>query len=332
MTRLGARGVTAAEMDRVMAATAAQLRDLNGELKSRNGEFEEGRVVDLAAANRVFVQRDFELEQPFVAALKGEFDSTLGLVDYKTAAEPARREINRWVEDQTRDRIRELIPSGVIDDLTRLILVNAVYLKADWLVPFDKGATKPGPFKGPSGDQQVAFMHGSESRRFATGDGWKAVELPYAGNKLAMTVVVPDAGKFDDVAGSIDDALFADINASEFVEVDLALPKFNFEKSLKLKPQLSALGMPTAFTDSADFSGMTREEPLTIEEVVHQANISLDEKGTIAAAATAVIARAVSAPARIEPLVVDRPFLFFLRDLPTGAILFAGQVTNPTPA
>ncbi len=145
-----------------------------------------------------------------------------------------------------------------------------------------------------------------------------------------MTVVVPDAGNYDAVVSKFDSSLLETLNRAEPVEVDLSLPKFDIEKSIALKGQLSELGMPMAFSDAANFAGMTVEEQLQIADVLHQANITVDEKGTVAAAATAAVMRTTSAPARIERLVVDRPFVFFFRDLPTGAILFAGQVTNPS--
>jgi serpin B len=171
-------------------------------------------------------------------------------------------------------------------------------------------------------------MHDQSSRRFAHGDGWKAVELPYADGKLVMVVVLPDDGRFAAVADGLPQVL-TQMNTAGGAEVSLALPKFDIASSLRLKPQLISLGMPTAFTESADFSGMSTNGRLHIANVIHQANITVNERGTVASAATAVIMRLASAPLHIEPMVVDRPFLYAIVDKPTGAILFAGQVTNP---
>ena len=339
MTRVGASGTTADEMNRVLhivdpTAIDASMNALDQQLRSRNGTFPFGddqQVVELAAANRLFAQQGFRIEQRFLDTVAANYGAGIGLVDYIKAAEAARVLINGWVAEQTRDRIKDLIPDGVLDERTRLVLVNAVYLHADCQSPFDNRATTEGRFHAPNGDVAAMLMHGRETRGWAEGDGWKAVELAYAGNQLAMTVLVPDAGRFDDIAAHLDDAVNQAGTAIRTTEVDLTLPKFDIAKQLRLKEQLAALGMPTAFDDDrADFTGITTQEPIVIADVIHQANVTVDEKGTVAAAATAVIARATSAPAKIEQLIVDRPFFFFLRDKPTGAIVFAGQVTDPS--
>ncbi len=185
-------------------------------------------------------------------------------------------------------------------------------------------------FHAPAGDVTTAFMHDTSERGFVEGNGWQAVELGYAGDQLAMTVLVPDTGRFDDVIADLDAVVQEATTRATTTEVVLALPKFDIAQSLSLKDQLAALGMPTAFTDRADFTGITTDEPLLVADVVHQANITVDEQGTVATAATAVIAKATAAPAVQKTLTVDRPFVFLLRDRGTGALLFAGQVTNPT--
>jgi serpin B len=279
----------------------------------------------------VFAQQGLHLDSGFLDTLAGEYGAAVGLVDYKTAAAAARTLINQWVAGETHDRITDLIPDGALDELTRLVLVNAVYLHADWATPFDKDATHDGPFHAPGGDVQVPLMHGQEERGFAEGDGWKAVDLDYAGGQLAMTILVPDAGRFDEVTSHLDVTMLDAATATKPATVDLTLPKFDIDKQLLLKDQLVALGMPTAFADHrADFSGITTDEELVIDDVIHQADVTVDEKGTVAAAATAVIMRTTSAPANPKTLVVDRPFVFLLRDKATGAVVFAGQVTNPS--
>ena len=219
--------------------------------------------------------------------------------------------------------------------MTRLVLVNAIYLKAAWVTPFDPKATRPAAFTRSDGSTvQAPTMELSAELPYAEGDGWRAVELPYVGGQLAMTIVVPD-----DLASFVQSADGATIEAivqglaGRKPEVDLSLPTFSIETKTELKDVLSTLGMPVAFDpDQADFSGMTTQEKLFIGAVIHQANITVDEKGTEASAATAVVMEASAAPADRVTFHVDRPFLFLLRDTTTGAIVFLGQVTDPTAA
>ncbi len=341
MARAGAKGATAAEMDAVLHSTDAAALDqalnaLDQELAHRNGSFDapdgSGKLhVEMSAANRAFVQQGFDLEQPFLDTLASRYGVGVGLVDYKTAAEKARSEINGFVSQQTHERIEELIPKGKLTDLTRLVLVNAVYLDAEWAVPFQKQATVDGTFHAPDADVQVPLMHSHDGHRFAEGDGWKGAELEYAGGQLAMMLVLPDAGRFDEIAANVDTSVLDAIAAAPADVLMLTLPKLHVHKSLGLKEQLEALGMPAAFDpDHADFSGISAKEPLVLADVLHQADVAVDEVGTVAAAATADIFE--QAGARVSPpeLVVDRPFLFFVRDKATGAILFAGQVTDPS--
>lgn len=198
--------------------------------------------------------------------------------------------------------------------MTRLVLADAVFLRADWAIPFDKQATTNGLFHAPGGEVTVPFMQGSERWGWSEGDGWKAVELPYTGGELAMTFVVPDAGEFDRFVSSFDRGILERVVANQPSEVRLRLPKFTIARSVLLGQQLRALGMPRAFSDDADFTGITSDEPLQIAEVAHQANITVDEKGTVAAAATAVIGQTTSGMVG-EPkkLDIDRPSLFLLR-------------------
>lgn len=338
MTRAGAKGVTASEMDHVLhiidpGTIHHAMNGLDQQLASRNGTFPGNNTdltIELSAANRVFAQLDTHFLEPFLDTLAREYGASVGLVDYKTATEAARTTINSWVASRTHDRITELIKRNVLDVMTRLVLVNAVFLRADWARPFQKEQTRDAVFHTPTGDVTTPFMHDVSERAFASGDGWQAVELGYAGDELAMTVLVPDAGRFDDVVADLYSVVRDATTQTTTPQVILALPKFDIAQSLSLKEQLAALGMPTAFTDRADFTGITTDEPLLIFDVVHQANITVDEQGTVAAAATAVIVGTTSAPAEQRTLTVDRPFVFLLRDRGTGAILFAGQVTNPT--
>jgi serpin B len=339
MARAGARGETAAEMDAVLHDVAsddhaAWLNALDLALAARSGTFKDrtGKDADvlLRIANAAFAQEDFPWETTYLDALASRFGVGLRLVDYRTNYEQARRLINAWVDDQTEQRIPELLDKDTLDNLTRLVLVNAIYLKAAWLAPFEEEATTDLPFRRLDGSSlTVATMRQTGYLPYAEGDGWRAVELPYVGDSLAMTIIVPD-----DLAAfeaSVDQAAFDKIvTALEDQRVKLSLPKFGIESKLELNDVLKAMGMRLAFDpDRADFSGITPVDDLYISGVIHQANIDVDEEGTEAAAATAVTLSVVSRPPEPIEFKVDRPFLFALRDVPTGAILFLGRVVEP---
>jgi serpin B len=339
MARAGARGQTAAEMDAVMHGLATDdnapwLNALDQALATRSGTFKDDSGQDLAVklriANAPFAQQGMPLEKAYLEALASRYGAGLRLVDYVTATEAARKQINGWVDGETEHRIPELLAPGVLTPDSRLTLVNAIYLKAPWQTAFSAEATKPGAFTRADGSTvEVPMMATSAVMRHAAGAGWRAVEIPYIGGSLAMTVIVPD-----DLA-AFEQALTAEqltsiTAALAETQVALTLPKFSIETKAELADILSALGMPSAFDDQADFSGITTAEKLEISNVIHQANIDVDEKGTEAAAATAVVMRALSAPAEPVTVRVDRPFLFALRDVPTGAILFLGRVADPS--
>jgi serine protease inhibitor len=336
MARAGAAGSTAREMDAVlhvedatalprsMNALSAGLDERSNTLRSKGGE--------LSIVNSLWGQEGFPFELGFLDLLAAEYGAGLRLVDYRDNPEAARALINAWVEDATRGRISELLPPGSIGEITRLTLVNAVYLKASWLVKFSKHATRQAPFTTSSGTAvKVPTMRVTRYFGYARGDGWQAVELPYQGRELSMLIVLPDEGV------SLADAVAAAADAPRMreAEVAVALPRFDFETTANLSAALKALGMATAFDPrKADFSGMSKGpgEPFFVGAVLHQASITVDESGTEAAAATAVTMGAGSAlaPPKPIPFVVDRPFVFALRDRPTGAILFLGHVGDPT--
>jgi len=339
MARAGARGETAAEMDAVMHGLATDdhagwLNALDLALASRSGTFDDASGQKLAVALRIanapFAQRGMPLEQAYLDALAARYGAGLRLVDYVGDTEGVRRAINAWVDEQTERRIPELLAPGVLTRDSRLTLVNAIYLKAPWLEAFQADQTTDGPFTRADGSSvEVPLMTTQAPMSYASGRGWQAVEIPYVGGSLAMTVIVPDdlaafeAGLDADLLASISGALAP-------AEVTLTLPRFSIETKADLGAILAAAGMPSAFDDRADFSGITTAEQLQIADVVHQANIDVDEKGTEAAAATAVVMRATGMPAEPVALRVDRPFLFAVRDVPSGAVLFLGRVGDPS--
>jgi serpin B len=338
MARHGARGETRAQMDAVLRATAGLALDdgfnaLAQALASRpghKGDDMRNGDVELSTANALFGQRDTTFEQLFLEVLARYYGSGLRLVDYRVAADHARREINEWVEDQTKDRIVDLLPEGSLDAMTRLVLTNALYFKAPWAKRF-------GPIDGFSFTNaegavgSVPGMAVSKVGRYREGDGWRSGEMPYLGEELSMVVIVPDdLASFE---SSLDrERLERALRGPSRDLTSLQMPKFEFRTEVQLKSVLSVLGMPLAFDpERADFSAITTQEPLVISDVFHQGFIAVDEEGTEAAAATAVVFEAVSGAVGAD-LVVDRPFLFAIRDIPTGAILFLGRVTDPTVA
>ena len=337
MTRTGAAGETARQMDAVLHAALSQdihagFNALDQALAKRPGKYKVGDQtveLELATANRLWGQKDFSFEPAFLDTLAKDYGAGMQIVDYKTASESARRTINDWVAARTKDRIKDLIAQGVLDETTRLVLTNAIYLKAPWQMQFDEAVA--GTFHRADGsDVQAKLMSQSESLRYVKGDGYQAVRLPYAGG-LSMIAIVPDAGKLSAVERSLDGAALRRIvNGLKDTQVILSMPKFSFRSKAQLKDALGELGMPIAFTSRADFSGMTKQEPLEISDVIHQAFIAVDEKGTEAAAATAVVMRSTSAPLQPVELRIDRPFLFLIQDDGTGAILFMGRLADPT--
>ncbi len=342
MTRIGAVGETAAQMDFVLHAELAG--DLNAgfnaldqTLATRSGERprDDGSVatIELDTANSIWGQAGFSFRDAFLQALAADYGAGMRVVDYVADTEAARGAINAWVAEQTRDRIPELIPTGVLDQLTRLVLTNAIYFKAPWQSRFFEEQTAEAPFHRLDGSEVSApFMAQRTRFRYASGAGYQAVELPYEGRELAMAVIVPDAGSFGEFERRLTAERLAEVLAKlEPAEIQLRFPRFEFRTQASLSEVLSALGMPIAFTAAADFSGMSEQgKDLLISEVVHEAFIAVDEEGTEAAAATAVAVSVEALPPEPIKLTVDRPFVFLIRDVELGVVLFLGRVVDPT--
>jgi serpin B len=341
MTLLGARGATATEMLSALhapdaAALAGGSNALSAALARRAGKVqldsERTVTVDLEIADALWGQKGIAWSPAYLDALAADFGAGMRVVDYTGHAEQARRAINGWVREVTRDTVPELIGAGVLDPATRLTLVNALYLRAPWSDPFEPDQTSDGDFTRADGTRvRAPLMHRTGSAEYAAGNGWQAVRLGYADGRLAMTLVLPAAGRAADVVRTLDGARLREIlTAPQPAGVQLTMPRWRSRSALELNALLAQLGMPTAFTDAADFTGMTTTaEPLEISAVVHQGYIAVDEKGTEASAATAVAMR-VTGFARTETVTFDRPFLYVLHDGQTGAPLFIGRVDDPT--
>jgi serpin B len=336
----GARGETAQQMADTMHYTLSEerlhaaLNALDQALASRGegATGKDGEDFQLHVANAIWGQKDYSFLDAYLDVLALNYGAGLRLVDFVQSPEEARVTINDWVSEQTEGRIEDLIPAGAIDALTRLVLTNAIYFNAAWAKPFDAKRTEDGAFRLLDGSQAtVPMMKQVESLGYAMGKGYQAVELPYGGNELSMVILVPDEGQF----GAFEDALDADrleaiVQDLRYVQVALSMPKFKIESSFSLVDALTAMGMPVAFSDDADFSGMTGNRDLAISDVVHKAFVSVDESGTEAAAATAVIMKLTSMPAEPLTVTIDRPFIFAIRDIQTGSLLFVGRVVDPS--
>lgn len=294
---------------------------------------EEQQPLQLNIANAVWAEQTYPFLQSFLDTIALNYGAGIRLTDFINGSEAVRQEINKWVSDQTEDKIKDLIPEGVLDSGTRMALVNAIYFKADWLVPFNADSTFDAPFHLLDGSQiSVPTMNQGVFLPYAQGDGWQAVELAYQGETAAMDIIVPDQGRFEEVESSLDEQTVSTILEDlQPTSIQLALPRFKFEGQFGLAEPLAALGMIDAFDPNrADFSGMSEQNDLSISAVLHKAFVAVDEKGTEAAAATAVIVGVTSAPLYDVTLNIDRPFIFLIRDIPTGQILFVGRVLNPT--
>jgi len=342
MTYAGARGDTATQMATALhndlpdATFHAAQNQLAQDLASRNiapHETMDGtKSVRLSLVNAAWAQRDYPILPGFLDILSENYDAGIKLLDFIADPDGSRQIINQSVADQTEDRIEDLIPpNGILTD-TRLVLTNALYFYATWQAPFLIEATNEGVFHTLAGDDvTVDMMHDTANYQYAEGSGYQLVDLPYDGDELSMTVLLPRAGSFADIRDSLSDEWLSDACASlsPESEIQLSLPKFSFTWGTEsLKPALEQLGMTDAFVyPIADFTGIESTRELYISDVFHQAFIAVDEHGTEAAAATAVVLTAGSVPDPPIPFTVDRPFLFFIRDT-TGLILFAGQVVD----
>jgi len=331
MTYAGAAGQTATQMADAMhftlppAALHPAFDALDLALQSRHagdGTFE------LSFANAVW-DGGAGLLPSFLDTLATNYGAGVRHVDFADAGR-AQAAINGWVSDQTHGRIANLLHDGDITPQTALYLTNAVWFQADWTLPF--AANSPaGTFHASTGDVTVPLMRGQDQAQLWQGSGYRAASLGYAGNAVSFVALMPDDGTLDAFEAALTPEALARMfkeDASVATVGALSLPRFAFAQRVVLKDALAALGMTDAFlSGTADFSGINGQHDLFISRVIHQATIAVNEKGTEAAAATAVGIVRKSAP--LSSLVIDRPFLFFIRDDATGALLFAGRVTNP---
>ena len=330
----GSFGALQRELEEMAAKSAKQIADS----KERGGA---QQPIVITIANRLFAQKGYDFREKFLALVKERYGAPLEPLDFAKDAAGATQRINSWVEEQTRKRIRDLIPPGALDASTRLALVNAIYLKAPWAKPFSKGSTTAQPFRVRGGEGvNVPTMNGLSYCGYAKRDGFAAVTLPYNDRELQFVILLPDDAKgLPALEKKLTAPMLAECAKVPAQDVNLHLPKFKFEPpTMNLGATLQELGMQTAFDHphgSANFDRIAPRKPddyLYISAVFHKTFIAVDEEGTEAAAATAVaMAVGASAGQKPEPLEVkiDRPFLYAIQHVPSGACLFIGRVTDP---
>jgi serpin B len=340
MTYAGAHGQTAQQMANVLRFTLpdSQVHPAFGELLRDLTAHRDGYQLDVA--NRLFGQQGYPFETAFRNITATDYGAPLEEVDFRANTEAARGRINQWVEDQTNDKIRDLLPAGSVKENTRLVLTNAIYFNGSWKYKFDKDSTRDDTFFGAgSAESQVSMMHQSQVFGYAERPGYQMLEMPYAGDDLSLVVMLPKSrdGLSNLEASLTPDELKTGLNAMYQTEVNVSLPKFKFDSSFKLADALKAMGMTQAFDqERADLTGIANlsSENLYIDNALHKAFIDVNENGTEAAAATAIIVGAtdncVCAPPQPKIFDADHPFLFALRDVHSGSLLFLGRVVDPS--
>ncbi len=337
MTWAGARGDTEAQMARALHfdTNQAMLHSGFGALQSGLNAVQEKKKVALNIANALWAQQDHPFLPAFLDLARRDYAARVQQVDFRTGAEPARKDINDWVSGKTAGRIQDLVPAGALDSMTRLVLVNAIYFKGTWATQFKAKNTAPDPFTtAPGQTTQAQFMNLTASFNYAGADGLQLLELPYAGGDLSMVVLLPAE---TNGLKALEDGLSADklalwLGQAGEQKVKVFLPKFKMTGQFGLAQTLAALGMTDAFSASADFSGLDGARDLYVSAVIHKAFVEVNEEGTEAAAATAVGFEAMATMQPVTEVVfrADHPFLFLIRDVHSGSILFLGRVTDPT--
>ncbi|MGO8765105.1 MAG: serpin family protein [Limisphaerales bacterium] len=353
MTSGGARGETAEQMARTLHfdLPPAELHPAFAALEAGLNAVQQKGQVQLATANSLWPQKDFPFRPDYLASCQKYYGTSITPVDYRKNAEAARKTINDWVESKTSRKIVELLKPGMVGGGTRLVLVNAIYFKGKWAGQFDSKLTSEQPFHlspekqvaGPlmrqTGDFKYAEFPDLESTNMramlSSVSHLQVLELPYAGDDLSMIVLLPrEADGLDHLEKELTAQNLASWTTSlRSQKVQVFLPKFKMTSEFRLAETLKALGMPDAFTSQADFSGMDGRKNLFFSDVIHKAFVEVNEEGTEAAAATAVVMFGGAAPSNQPPIPIfraDHPFLFLIRDNHDGSILFLGRVADPT--
>ena len=340
LTYEGARGRTADEIRNVFffpgndTALRGGFSGMNAAVNSPDPHY------SLRTANALWAEKTYPFLDDYVTTASQYYGAKTTNLDFISHPEDSRVTINSWVENRTEDRIKDLIPAGVIDPATRLVITNAIYFKGSWVKQFDRNRTMDMDFRTGTGTTvKVPMMQRTDEGAvflYAENDNLQMLAMPYehsTGRRLSMVVLLPKSDNLTGTEAALDAGSLAALQQSaETRRVMVYFPKFTLNTRYSLPAVLAAMGMPTAFTPSADFSGMDGTKDLLISDVIHQAYVDVNEEGTEAAAATAVVMKMAAAPANPEPVPVfraDHPFIFIIRDDETGAILFMGRVVNP---
>ena len=333
MTYEGARGQTAEEMQSVFYFPEDDTVRRSGYANLYNEINKEDKKYKLHTANALWPRIDFQLLEEYQNTIDTYYGGKVTRLDYAGEAEKSRQTINGWVEDKTEDKIKDLIPPGILDGDTVLVLTNAIYFKGMWITQFDKKDTREEDFTTGSGDTvKVPMMKltGEDARfNYAETEDVQILELPYEGEELSMLILLPKEGDLDTIEESITTEKNSEYrNSLQEIQIDIYIPKFKFETKYFMAETLAEMGMPTAFGGGADFSGITGQGGIWIDRVIHQAFVEVNEEGTEAAAATAVI---MVESARISKVFrADHPFIFIIQQKDSGNILFMGRVSDPT--
>jgi serine protease inhibitor len=294
----------------------------------------------LQTANALWAEENYPFLPAYIKTAQQYYAAEVRNMNFASAPEESRQTINRWVEDQTEDRIKDLIPQGAIDSITRLVITNAIYFKGTWVLQFDENNTHPAEFRSEGGEYVTVDMmqrtYIDARYAYSETDGLQILRMPYeheSGKALSMLVLLPKDGEITTAETALGTTGLADAIASmEPTQVEVFFPKFTLETTYSLPDTLKSMGMPTAFGLDADFSGMDGTNMLFISAAIHKAFVDVNEEGTEAAAATAVVVSLKSAPME-EPVPVfraDHPFVFLITDDETGELLFMGRVADPT--
>jgi serpin B len=336
MVLAGARGSTA---DELAAALHVKTNDASWHAARNRLELELAALanyqmagnpdavpITLEPTNAFFGRAGYPFHQDYLDILAANYGAGVHAMDFMSQPDAARDAINAWVSERTRERIPALLPDGFVTGATVAVLVNAIYFKGNWIQQFEESETDDEPFHLLDGSTiDVPMMQSHEKWQYSEGDGWQAIELPYVGG-ASMLLIVPEEGRYTEIEGSIDSEFVTDTRSAlaEYL-VDLEVPRWESESNVDLIPHLESLGVRRLFGD-ADLTGIA-DAALSVNGVVHSANVTVDEKGTEAAAATAVGVLDSGAPP--AELKVDRPFMYLIYDDDNGEILFMGRLLEP---
>lgn len=332
MTYAGARGATGQEMAKVLHYGVDQDK-LHASFGKLLETTKAGKGHELSVANALWGQKGFEYLPAYRALVADRYGAGFSELDFMRDADGGRKTINAWVEKETREKIKNLIQRGILGPATRLVLTNAIYFKGKWSSPFREEATHDAPFHLSGGETaDISMMTQKASYGYKEMKDLQALEMPYAGEELSMVVLLPKA---KDGLSALEKAM-TQAKLDEWMDglrrqdVVVFLPKFKMTSQFELSETLGAMGMPLAFSTAADFSGMTGAKDLMISNVIHKAFVDVNEEGTEAAAATAVVMRLTAvAPTPVTTFRADHPFLFLICDKRSGSVLFIGRVVNP---